>query len=66
MNEGGICLYLESAQMQGVEEFFQTCELCSAWYKFLIGKVEKRNLLNKIFLQRNNQANSDQTDLKGW
>ena len=49
MNEGGICLCLESAQMQGAEEFFQTCELHSPWYKFVIGKAEMRNLLNKIF-----------------
>lgn len=49
MNEGGICLHLESAQMQGAEKFFQTCELHSPRYKFVIRKVEMRNLLNKIF-----------------
>lgn len=35
--------------MQGVEKFFQTCELYSLWYKFVIGKAEMRNLVNKIF-----------------
>lgn len=49
MNEGDICLHLESAQMQEAEKLFQTCELYSPRYKFVIGKAEMRSLLNKTF-----------------
>lgn len=63
MNEGGICLHVE---VLGAGEFSQTCELHSPSFNFVIGKAEMRNLLDKIFIKRNNQANYDQTDLKVW
>lgn len=48
MNEGDTCLHLESAQMHSAENLFQASEFYSQWYKFVIGKAEMRNLLNKM------------------
>lgn len=41
-----------------------TGEVHSPWNKFVVGKAEMRNLLHKIFIKRNNQANLTRLTLK--